>query len=86
MRSKLLMSILIIGLCGCLAGCKHADDDIKSSSLKETVEASYKDVSLDWSTNTFSHNSFLILIPEEWGAGILGKRLLPGCRKTQGKG
>ena len=56
-----------------LAACSHSDDEVKTHEYEKVV-AYYNEVTLDWSTNTFTHNDYTIVIPDKWGYGIKGQR------------
>lgn len=73
MKNKLITLSLLPFAVVSLVSCKHADDDIASTSSK-TIKVYYTDVVLDWDHNTFTHGDFRVSIPEKWGAGVLGQR------------
>ena len=73
MKNKLITLSLLPFAVASLVSCKHADDDIASTSSK-TIKVYYTDVVLDWDHNTFTHGDFRVSIPEKWGAGVLGQR------------
>ncbi len=73
MKNRIIqLSMLLASLCS-LVSCNHSDDDIQDSSEK-IVKATFKQVELDWQTNTFKHGEYVIEIPEKWKMGFLGQR------------
>lgn len=75
MKKELIkITIFVSAVCFFVCSCSHNDDDIKTSSVIETIIAHYNEVTLDWDNNTFTHNGYVVEIPEKWGWEIKGVR------------
>lgn len=56
-----------------MVSCSHSDDEVKTKTY-EKVSVFYNEVKLDWESSTFSHNDYVITIPDKWGFGIDGQK------------
>ena len=76
-RIKSLTIPTLAFACCLITSCfKHSPDDIETVFKPTDVTAYYNEVTIDWDSNTFTHDGFTISIPEKWGAGFYGKRSL----------
>lgn len=66
-RKNILISLLLISM---TSACAPYITDKKKTEHK----LNYKEVSLNWDDNTFTHGENVLSIPENWGYGINGQR------------